>query len=188
MSDQPTGSQPARDEHGQQAYQPSAPQTPPPPPGAAPQAPPPGYSPPAPQAPPGYGQPGYPGQPQYAPTGYGQPGFAQPGFAQPAKPSTFAGLTDMGFTARITPALAKVAYIGVVVLAVLITVVGVITGISAFGVAGDPFVGGGSWVVIGLLSLVSGPVWGFLTLVFGRFALELFLDHAAVAKAASGRE
>jgi hypothetical protein len=185
MSEQPTGPHPAREQgQSQQGYgQPGHP--------GYGQSGHPGYGQ---SGQPGYGQPGYghPGQPGYGQPGYAQPGQGQPGYppagyAQPAKPSALAGLTDLGFTTRITRDLARIAYIGVMALAALTALVGVITGIGFLSIAGEPFIGGSSWVVSGLLLLVGGPVWGFLTWAFGRFALELFLDHAEVARAASGR-
>ncbi|WP_127573058.1 DUF4282 domain-containing protein [Georgenia faecalis] len=190
MSDQPTN-------------RPAGPPVPPPPGGGQPTPPAPGhpgYPAGAVGAPAGYGQP-QPGQPQ---PGQPQPGQPQPGqaygypaqqqpgyppYAQPgpAKPSTMAPLTDMRFTARINPGLAKIVYIVIIIVAVAYAILGILAGLAAFTNADDPFIGGGQWIFSGLLLLLGGPLVGFLTWAFGRFALEFFLDHADVARRSSSQ-
>jgi len=147
-----------------------------------------GQSPYAPQGghpPQGYA--GYPGQPQQA--GYpqpgqpGQPGYG-PGYPQPAQPSAIGGLTDLGFTRRITPALAKLVYVAVIVVALIIAIEGVVSAVHFFGLAADRFGGGPGYIFDGLLALIKGPLSGFVLLAFARFALEYFLDRAAPSRSA----
>jgi hypothetical protein len=190
MSDQPTDSQDS--EHP----------APPPPPASAEGAqagdPQPGHpqqQPPYPQQQGGYPQqPGYPQQGGYPqqPAGYPQqpgypqgggypqqPGYPQQGFA-PARsqPSALAGLGDLGFTRRITPALARTVYLAVIVLAVVITIMSILAAIGSFTQAADRYLGGGGFVVTGLVSLLAGPLASFVFVAFARFWLEYFLDRA----------
>lgn len=127
--------------------------------------------------------PGYPQQPGHGlQGGYPQPPGAypqSPGSHPQNQPSTLGGLFDLGFDQRITPGLAKVVHIAVMVLAAMIAVVGVLVALGAFAAAGDPFIGGGSLAFSGLVLLIGGPLVGFITLAFGRFWLEFLLDRAA---------
>lgn len=127
---------------------------------------------------PGYPQQGHPQQPGYPGQPGGQP-FGQ-GFAPPPqqRPSALSGLADLGFTRRITPALARVVYLAVIVLAVLALIVAIIGAIGAFGMAGNPFVGGSQWTLYGLFFLATGPLGAFVVVAFARFWLEYFLDRA----------
>ncbi len=168
--------------------QPNDPQRPdgPPPPPASPQQG-------APQPPYGsYPQPGYPAQqdPYATPSGPGAPGQPFPpqpghpghGYVQAAQPSPLGGLTDLGFTRRITPGLAKIVYLAVLVLAVISTIVGVLAAIGFFGQALDTYYGGGGLVVTGLIVLVTTPLSAFVVVAFARFLLEYFLDRASAGR------
>ncbi len=179
MSDHPTdpqhGPTPPSGGEGRQAPQQPAGA---PPAGQSPYAPPPG----------GYPQPGYGGYPPQQ-GGYphqgqpGQPGYG-PGYGQQAQPSALGGLTDLSFTRRITPALAKVVYAAVLVLALIVAVEGVVSAVHYFSLAGDRFSGGPGYIFDGLLELIKGPVAGFVLLAFARFALEYLLDRATAARGA----
>jgi len=135
--------------------------------------------------PPQPGQPGYPpqpGQPGYLPqVGQPQQGYGFPGAG--AQPSALSGLADLRFTRRITPALAKVVYLAVIVLAVITTIVSILAAIGSFSQAGDTYYGGGGFVLTGLISLVAGPLGSFVFVAFARFGLEYFLDRAAAGRA-----
>ncbi|WP_413450408.1 DUF4282 domain-containing protein [Georgenia phoenicis] len=174
MSDQPSHQQPAGPPAPQQGSSQGGQQGYPQHPG---QQPPPGYGYPQQQA-----YPGYPGQPAGPGPGYPQ-GYPQ----QPPRPSTLGGLGDLRFTRRITPSLAKVVYVAVAVLAALVAILSVIGAIGAFAQADHPFLGGGQWVLYGLLLLVSGPLGAFVLLAFTRFWLEYFLDRADEARQSGDR-
>ena len=126
---------------------------------------------------------GYPQQSGYPQAGYPQQGaFPQQG-GQPT--ATGGSLTDLGFTQRITPALARTVYLAVIALAALVAVEGVVHAVRLFIAAGDAYGSStGSFVWEGLLALVKGPLTGFLLLALGRFGLEYFVDRAAATRAA----
>ncbi|WP_324653469.1 DUF4282 domain-containing protein [Georgenia sp. H159] len=134
-----------------------------------------------PQQPPQGQQGGYPQQSGY-PQGGGypqQPGYPQQGFAlAPRQPSALAGLGDLRFTRRITPELARTVYLAVIVLAVVITIMSILAAIGSFTQAADRYLGGGGFVVTGLVSLLAGPLASFVFVAFARFWLEYFLDRA----------
>lgn len=148
-----------------------------------PEATPPFDNQPPPQQPPPQGPPpaGY-GQPAGQPGSYGPPAGYHPGWGQAppsSSPSTLGGLGDLRFARRITPALAKLVYVAVMILAIITTIIGWVLAVTSFIDAADPIIGGLGMVLNGLVLLIVSPLAAFAALAFTRFWLELFLDHAA---------
>lgn len=147
---------------------------------------------PFPQQPQGFGQQSQPpqgfgqqSQPPFPQQGFGaQQGYQQQGFAQgPAEP----GLFDTTFATPITPKVAKLGYVAIIVTAGALVLYGLVSAISSFSLGG--LYGGASYVLIGIGQLVFFPAAGFTVLTLGRLAIEFFLEtHKARAAAAESEK
>lgn len=130
----------------------------------------------------GYEQQGYDpaqqgyGQQSQAPAGYAPQGYAPPGYAQQPGGSSGVGLFDTSFATPSTPKVAKLAYVSLIVLAIVFTVVGVLQAIGQFSLAAAPYGGGGYQVLSGIVSLILWPAIGFGLLTLGRLTVEYFVE------------
>lgn len=146
-----------------------------PPPGRPPQGPPPGQPPqgqpggPPPQQRPGFGGPGGPG----GPAGPGPYGGPQWGEQQEQEGGFFKALFDLSFTKYITITFAKVIYVLLIIVAVLMWLGWIIAGFASGAAMGAvPGSGGGS-AVPGVLALLFGWIPAFLMIIFYRVGLEI---------------
>lgn len=119
---------------------------------------------------------GYGAQPHPGTSPWQTPGQSGPMTTAGAAP--LGTLLDLGFTRRITPALAKIVHLALLAVAGIVTLLGILAAIGMFATAGDRFFGGPSWVLFGFAVLLLSPLVSFLVVAFGRFLLEAFLDQA----------